>query len=411
MKKESIQAAVKKNLPAATALLMALIRVPSVRGKEKAVSRALKKHMAGLADRAELDPLPDSLQDDPDYSFRLEGFTYRGTANLRLLVEGDGTGEALAFNTHLDVVPPAEGQEDAFSPILRKGRVYGRGACDAKGQAVALWIVLKTLRDLGLKPRGDLILDFVAEEECGGNGTLRVVRRGLRASAAVVLEPTDLQVVNLVRGAVWFEVRTSGVSGHSGSPGSTRSALKEAILVMEAIENVRAALLKRSVRAIPSLAGHPNPMPCTFGILRSGNWPAATPDHGVLKGVFGFLGPYSREDVQARLRAAVSPYRAEVLFNMLNNDPSWIPEEHRLVRRFLQASSAHGLPDRPGFMNASCDAWRYTVQLGIPAVVFGPGSLSSAHSARESVAVADLGRAAAVLLEFIDRWSGFTHAH
>jgi acetylornithine deacetylase/succinyl-diaminopimelate desuccinylase-like protein len=61
-------------------------------------------------------------------------------------------------------------------------------------------------------------------------------------------------------------------------------------------------------------------------------------------------------------------------------------------------------------MNASCDAWRYTEQLGIPAVVFGPGALSAAHSRDERIIIDDIRRAALALICFIDLWSGLDHA-
>ena len=79
------------------------------------------------------------------------------------------------------------------------------------------------------------------------------------------------------------------------------------------------------------------------------------------------------------------PYRAEVLFNMLNSDPSWVDGNHPLVGGLSAAAGKAGIASGPAFMNASCDAWRYSEQLGIPAVVFGPGSISSAHGIQENV--------------------------
>jgi acetylornithine deacetylase len=406
MNKNSLQSAVENNLEGAVGLLSDLIRIPSVRGNQQEIGRFLKPRAEMLADSAELVVVPDSLMDDPDYSFRLAGFTYGETANLRLKIAGAGGGKSLAFNTHLDVVPETPGQVQPFSPSVRDGRVYGRGANDAKGQVVTMWLVLKALRDLKLRPVGDITVDFVVEEECGGNGALLVVRNGLKADACIVLEPTELQVVHLVRGAVWFEVRTSGVAGHSGSPGSTVSALKEAIKSIESIEKVREDLLAVARRHVPMIAAHPNPMPCTFGMLHSGNWPAAAPSEAVLKGVFGFLPPYHRADIQASLRQAVSPHRAEVLFNMLNSDPSWVDENHPLVRQLIAAAASVGIPAGAAFMNASCDSWRYSEQLGIPAVVFGPGSISTSHGKEENVPIADLGKAALAVISFIETWSG-----
>jgi acetylornithine deacetylase len=236
------------------------------------------------------------------------------------------------------------------------------------------------------------------------------VRNGLSADAAVILEPTDLQVAHLVRGAVWFEIRTTGKAGHSGSPESTRSALKTAVSVMEAVEHAREELLAVSRSVVPKVAAHPNPMPCTFGILQAGNWPAAAPAEAVMKGVFGFLPPFRRKDIQEELVQAVRPFAADIRFNMLRSEPSFLPEDHPLVRTLLEAARDTGVPSQPAFMNASCDAWRYTEQLGMPAVVFGPGSLASAHAADERIAVEDIRKAALTLVAFIQKWSGFEHA-
>jgi acetylornithine deacetylase len=402
-----VEAAVKDNLEAAVDLLCGLIRIPSVRGKQQEIGRWLKPKSEALADSAELVVMPDSIMDDPDYSFRLDGFSYGETANLRLKIAGAGGGKSLAFNSHLDVVPETRGQTDAFSPVVKDGRVFGRGANDAKGQVVTLWLVLKSLRDLGWRPAGDVTVDFVVEEESGGNGALLVVRNGLKADGCIVLEPTELQVAHLVRGAVWFEVRTTGVAGHSGSPGSTVSALKEAIKCMDSIENVREELLAVARRHVAMIVSHPNPMPCTFGMLHTGNWPAAAPSDAVLKGVFGFLPPFHRADIQAKLREAVSPHRAEVLFNMLNSDASWVDGNHPLVGGLIGAAEKAGIASGPVFMNASCDSWRYSEQLGIPAVVFGPGSITTAHGVQENVPIDEIQRAALAIIYFMNEWSGF----
>ncbi len=399
---------VDKNLEAAVELLSRLMEYPSTRGQEKGVGRFLKKRISPYADRAELLDIPDSLMDDPDYSFKVDHFRCEGTANLRCHLNGTGGGKRLAFNTHLDVVPPTPGQTAPYSATMKDGKVFGRGACDAKGQIATLWLVLKSLHDLSLKPAGHVTIDFVVEEECGGNGTLKVVRDGLLADAAVILEPTELQVAHLVRGAVWFDIQIQGKAGHSGSPDSTLSALKEANQVMEAIEKLRRELLPVSQKAVLQIASHPNPMPCTFGMLHAGNWPAAAPAEAVLKGVFGFLPPFKREDIREKLVRTVRPFRAEIRFNMLNSDPSFIPEDHPLVRSLLGAARQAGLSSGPGFLNASCDSWRYSEQLGIPAVVFGGGSITAAHSDEEHIPVEAIAKAAQTLILFIQNWSGLS---
>jgi acetylornithine deacetylase/succinyl-diaminopimelate desuccinylase-like protein len=178
---------------------------------------------------------------------------------------------------------------------------------------------------------------------------------------------------------------------------------------MQAIERARAELLPVSRQALPMIADHPDPTPSTFGMLHSGGWPAAVPDEAVLKGVFGFLPPFHRQNIQDKLVEAVRPFQAEIRFEMLRSDPSYIPESHPLTQALLAACQEVGITARPDFMNASCDSWRYTEGMGIPAIVFGAGSIRSAHGKDEFVAVDDIRKAAAALVRFIGKWSGLEH--
>jgi len=406
MERQKVIEVIEKNMNESVELLKDLIRIQSVRGQEKEISRFLKTKIEKYADSAELVIMPESITSDADYSFPLENFKYDGAANLRVKLNRAGKSKSIAFNTHLDVVPASPGQDNAFLPFVKDHKVYGRGANDCKGQIATLWLMLKCLADLGIRPQGDITIDFVLEEECGGNGSLLVVRNWLKADAAIVLEPTELQVVHLVRGAVWFTVETHGKAGHSGSPGTTVSALKEAIKVMNAIEGVREKLLKVSRKEVGKISDFPNPMPLTFGMLHSGNWPAAAPNLAVLKGVFGFLPPFKREDVQKELSTAVNSNNTEIKYNMLNNDSSFTEENHQLVQTMLESARSADISAHPEFMNASCDAWRYSEQLKIPTVVFGGGSLSTAHSKEEHIKIDDIKKAAAALVIFLDRWSG-----
>ena len=192
MNKKKIAEAVEKNLPAAVDLLAGLIRIPSTRGEGKEATWFLEQQIRPFADSTELVVMPESILSDPDYAFKLDHFNYDGAANVRVKLSGAGRGKTLAFNTHQDVVPPSVGQENAYQPYILDEKIFGRGANDAKGQIATLWLMVKAMHDLGVKPGGDITIDFVLEEECGGNGALLVVRNGLKADAAVICEPTEL---------------------------------------------------------------------------------------------------------------------------------------------------------------------------------------------------------------------------
>ncbi len=77
----------------------------------------------------------------------------------------------------------------------------------------------------------------------------------------------------------------------------------------------------------------------------------------------------------------------------------------RPARRLADAAS-HGLSGEINAMTASCDSWLYNNTLGIPSVVFGPGSLSVAHSREEHIRMDDIERAAVSLITFAANWCG-----
>jgi acetylornithine deacetylase len=387
-----------------------LIRFPSLPGKEDGVVRYAAQRFAEVGE-VEYVPLANALREDQDYADPVRGIEYEGRSNLRVRVAGTGDGRSLLFNTHLDVVPPSQGQERPFEPRMEGGRVVGRGACDAKGQVAALFTALLALKHLDWALRGDILAHLVVEEEVGGNGTLAMVRRGERADGCIVMEPTDLRIFSSVRGAVWFRVTCTGRPGHSGRAGDTVSALKMAVRTMEILEQYHAHLLSAS-RGIRLFEQFANPMPITFGKLAAGDWPATAPASAVVEGVLGFLPNKTRHLVMDEMRRALLDGGDEWLRNhftlefMYRHDAHVLDPGHPLVTK-LQAScwEAGGLGEISA-MTASCDSWFYNNQLHIPTVVFGPGSLRFAHSNEEQIGLDELGEAAFILGRFLVNWCG-----
>ena len=369
--------------------------------------RYLREKCLHITDTSTLVQIDDSIMQDPDYSYPLPRHTYQDTPNLECVIHGRAPGQKMLFNTHLDVVPPSEGQDDAFSPYERSGCVYGRGACDAKGQVATLYALGLLLRERRAHFSGDVVFHFVVEEECGGNGTLAMVRRGVHADAAVVLEPTEMAVVPAVRGAVWFRLEVLGRAGHSGTPGATVSALDTAFAATQVLRAYHDRLLADS-RGLPLFDEYADPMPVTFGMLSAGTWPASVPSKAELRGVFGFLPNRERHQVQQELRSALQSSsdawlneHCAISFPMLNSDGYVLPTTHPVVESLVGALGRNSIEPRVKGMTGSCDAWFYNNQAKIPTVVFGPGSLSVAHSKDECISVDDILTSASILADWV----------
>jgi acetylornithine deacetylase len=399
---DSIRQAVGKLLPDAQRFLADLIRIPSLPGQEHEAMLFCEREFGQLGVSVERIPLADALKSDPDYSDPVPDISYNGRFNLRVVRRGTGGGRKLIVNAHTDVVPPSEGQVDPFNPRVANGVMFGRGACDDKGQVALFYLTLKVLDAIGARLAGDLIGHLVVEEENGGNGSLAMARTGEKADGCIVLEASEGKLFTSIRGAVWFRLVLHGKAGHSGQAGQTRSALLMARDAIAVLEQYHAGLLAAS-RGFALFDPFPNPMPITFGKLQAGNWPAAAPSRAVIEGVLGLLPNKTKEAVCAEMRAALERGGDEFfarnfeLSFMYRHDSSVVEPGHAFPQALLASAQEAGVPLAVGAMTASCDAWFYNNQLGIPTVVYGAGTLKVAHSKDEQLAFQDLAEAATLL--------------
>jgi acetylornithine deacetylase/succinyl-diaminopimelate desuccinylase-like protein len=199
----------------------------------------LERELAALpfaGARLERRPINPAIQSHANYSLlhftktpaRPQGLspeeTYAGRSNLVHVAPGAGNkaGASVALNAHLDVVAPY------FPPRVRGGVIFGRGACDDKGPAVAMVAALKILSEemphAGLRLNRNVVTMFVVEEETGGNGSLSLAMdRELKPlyDSVLVGEPTSLKIHPANRGAVWYRAELRGGDASSQSVAAT----------------------------------------------------------------------------------------------------------------------------------------------------------------------------------------------
>ncbi len=135
-----------------------------------------------------------------------------GRVSVAGFLRGSGGGRSLMLNAHYDTVG-VEGMPEPFGANVRQGRLHGRGAYDMKGSMAACMAAAKALRDADVPLRGDLVVAGVADEEFASLGTLDILRE-LRVDAAIVTEPTELDICVAHKGFAWLEVETLGRAAH-----------------------------------------------------------------------------------------------------------------------------------------------------------------------------------------------------
>lgn len=281
-----------------------------------------------------------------------------------------GEGPFVLFNTHLDTVPPQEGwSADPWTPHVAEGRVIGLGANDAKASAAAMMAAFVALAHEPL-PFG-LALALVEGEETRSLGTQQVLAHlaatGRELSAAVVGEPTGLEVAVAQKGLLVLELTARGEACHAAH--AARLGAKNA-----------ARLLARDLVALEGLdlkPAHPVLGPTTLEptVVRAGEARNAVPATAtaILDGrTTPALDP---EEVVARVRRTVAG-EVRVLSSRLK--PRDIALDAAPVRAALLA--------RPGattFGSATLSDW--SLLDGVPAIKCGPGETERSHTADEFV--------------------------
>lgn len=313
----------------------------------------------------------------------------RGRDNLLASV-GAGS-PVICLNTHADTVP-ASGPCRA-RPRREGGRLYGLGACDAKGSLAAMMAALHTAHEGGFPGRLDLLVSL--DEEAGGRGVRSVIRAGsppgYTCDHAIIGEPSDLQVLTSHAGLVFLEIEAAGKSAHGSSPHLGENAIEKMIAFIDELQRVTTDWPAHPVIGEPSF---------NLGVISGGDRANRVPDRCTAAADVRLVPPTTTDDVAERAEA-------------LLRDAKWRGISVRVVKYGGPLDTAADAPSVRALQSAAGDigreagtaSWRawteaevFQSALGIDAVVFGPGSLADAHTDHEYVEIADVQAAAQIYL-------------
>src|SRR5579872_4561931 len=161
----------------------------------------------------------------------------------------DGSKKAgLLIVAHVDTVGAGDMREP-FTPRVRDGKMYGRGALDIKSGVAAMCAAAAEIVREGAWLARPLMIAGVVDEECNSIGTEALLRRGHTAEAAIVLEPTDLKLVIAHKGYAWFEIVTHGRAAHGSLPAEGRDAICMMGRVLAALDELETRLASRAPHA------------------------------------------------------------------------------------------------------------------------------------------------------------------
>lgn len=390
--------------------LVTAMRIPSIGGT--AAENDIQHHLSGRFGGAGLDvdhwPIDlEELRLDPEFPGtevdRDEAWGLVGR------LPGRGDGPSLMLNGHVDVVPlgdPDAWPHPPFAAEIVDGRLHGRGACDMKAGLVAgLWAV-RAIRASGLTLRGDIVLAAVQGEEDGGLGTFATLRRGWRADACVIPEPTALDIVPANGGSLTFRLRVPGHATHASRRTEGTSAIEKFWPVWAALGELER---RRHEVVDPLAARWAFAHPISVGVVRSGDWASSVPDLLVAEGRMGVAldepVAHARRDFEAAVAEAcqADPWLREHPVSV-----EWWGGQFASGRLVADSDLVARVADahRHSTGDTGPDVWAapYGSDLrllsgvgGIPTVQYGPGNVDLAHGPDEHVVLDDVRIAARTL--------------
>lgn len=315
-----------------------------------------------------------------------------GRPSVVVRARGTGGGRRLLLCGHYDTVT-VESMRDPHNPRVDGDRLYGRGAYDMKAGVAAALIACRKTAGLGLA--GDVVVAAVADEEYASLGIQEVLRH-VDADAAIVTEPTELELVVAHKGFVWSQIEVTGRAAHGSRPHLGVDAILKTGPILNALGDLDGVL---GERAHP-LLGRPS---LHASLIEGGKELSSYPARCVLSLERRTLPGETAADVETELAGVLDACRAgdpelqATQRTVLVREPFEVSQEAEIVD-VVRAAATKTLGAAPAIAGASywADA-AFIASAGIPTVLFGPGG-DGAHAAEEWVSISDTDAVANMLV-------------
>lgn len=335
-----------------------------------------------------------------------------GRSNVLARVEGRAGAPTILLDAHQDTVPADGMSIDAFAAEESEGRIFGRGACDVKGGMAAMLAAVARVAASAEPPPVTIVVSCTCDEELGqlgardltaswsggaSSGAYRLLPE--RPDFGIAAEPTDLNIVTAHKGTVRWRLLTHGRAAHSSRPRRGDNAIYRMADLLPLVREYAESL---STRVPPHAACGEATL--SVGVIRGGTSVNIVPDlceAAIDRRLLPGEAPAGAvADLEKWLRE-----RTSAPFEMSPIDSSGyalgdMPPNQGLAERLLRVVQRYQ-PDAACVGEPYCTHASTFAAFGVPAVVFGPGSIGEAHSRDESVPIDEVERAADILFDFL----------
>ncbi len=319
-------------------------------------------------------------------------------ANLWATIGPDIAG-GVVLSGHLDVVP-VDGQQwsnDPFSMWRQEGKLFGRGVVDMKGYIAACLAMAPLLMKKGLSL--PIHFAFSYDEEVGCVGIHRLLKDVIdnlpRPRAVIVGEPTSMKIIGGHKGSRSFRTIFKGVPAHSSDPRLGVNSIMAAARLVSYLESMQQEFATNAKSNCPF---DPPYTTIDLGIIKGGTANNIIPEYTTIEWGFRLIPDDDADQLQKRVTdfidKEITPYLQDqspetgVSTEITNRMIALIPDEQSPAEQLIRHLTGLNNSDVVSF-GTEAGAFQNS---GIPAVVFGPGSITQAHQPDEFIEIDQLGQ-------------------
>lgn len=331
-----------------------------------------------------------------------------GRRSIVCRIPGDGTGRSLILNAHVDIVPA--GDDSAWTHPPYSGHVdadqrliFGRGAVDDKAGVTILLALIELFRNERLG--GDLIVQFVIDDETSGNGSLLCLDAGWTADAALIVDGTRPdRAICQHAGQLQF---TICVRGRAASISVAHMGVNAAETLARLLLHLHARVATLNANLEPPWSRFPSPYQFVVQRLQSDSGPLTVPDQAEATAWISFPTPHTLAGMRALVEDAIRDFtsRADVVVKFDGFCAEPVQTTDGELTAALRASARElGMAEIDVGPSTGISDMRHFVARGIPCLLYGPGRGWNPHRPNESYALDDLTVMARFYSALIRRW-------
>lgn len=329
---------------------------------------------------------------------------FPGRNNVIARIPGLNPGRRLVFEAHMDTVSIKGMTIDPFDPVIRDGKLHGRGSVDDKAGLAAMMHAVADIHASGELPPCEIWLAAVVDEEYSFRGVVKLCEN-LQAHAAVVAEPTEFKAVIASKGVLRWRIRTKGKAAHSSKPHLGINAITAMSRVVLALQEDHQRMQEKQ---------HPllGPATCNVGVIHGGVQVNFVPDEATIEIDRRLLPGEEVDTVLAHYQSlldALMQQHPDVIAEMetppmLQDWPFQTDAQEPLVHLAQDILRQMDRDPTPTGVPFGSDASKFS-RLNIPTLLFGPGSIDQAHAAVEYVECGEVEAAQAFYTQIARRFT------